>query len=207
MSQSTKIAEMLCTKFCHDITGPVGAVSNGAEFLREEMKDVQSQAADLIESASKEAVARVQYYRQAYGVGVPGSPASLTEAYTLAKNFFAYGKIKLVWEDRHTDQSGVEITHIQKKIILNLLVIGAASLIRGGTLTFEINDEKASITAKGDAIKLNPDYENCLKGNLPEEQVDSKLIQVYYTRKLCEDNGNDVSISKDTDSVTFSFKV
>lgn len=202
----TKLAELLCTKFCHDITGPVGAVSNGAEFLREEMKDVQSQAADLIESASKEAVARVQFYRQAYGVGSTGSMASLTDMQSLAKNFFAFGKTKLVWDDKYTDMSGIEFPHSIKKVVLNLLSLAGNSLIKGGTLTFEATKEAITITAKGDMIKLDQSYEDCLKGK-SNADLDAKLVQVYYTQKLIAEAGTQLTLDKTADSLVFTIKL
>ena len=109
MTHETKFAEMLCTRFCHDIIGPVGAVNNGAEFLRDEMPSVKSQALDLIESSSKEAVSRVQFYRQAYGVGLQNSVASLNETKNTAQNFFLSTKNELVWDSSYLDSSGIQI--------------------------------------------------------------------------------------------------
>jgi len=44
----TRLAEMLCTRLCHDLTGPIGAVNNGAEFLSEDGFDMQHEAMQLI---------------------------------------------------------------------------------------------------------------------------------------------------------------
>jgi histidine phosphotransferase ChpT len=75
----TKLAEMIATRLCHDLTGPIGAVNNGAEFLDEEGFDMQNQAVQLILSSAHEAVNRLQFYRQAYGrVGDTGE-ASLSD--------------------------------------------------------------------------------------------------------------------------------
>lgn len=207
MSESTKLAEMLCTRFCHDIIGPVGAVSNGAEFLREEMKGVQSQAADLIESSSKEAVARVQYYRQAYGIGSVGISASLTDTKQLTADYLSFGKVKLDWSDKYTDMSGVEINHTHKKVIMNLIILAAGSLIKGGTVEFTVTPEVATITAKGDIVKFDEKYETCLKGNINEDSVEPRLVQAFYTRKLAEGAGKEIGLVKDTNSLTLTMKI
>ena len=91
-----------------------------------------------MESSSKEAVARVQFYRQAYGyIPNDNGNASLTEMKDLAVKYFASGKIKLIWEDKYTDVSNIAISAWRRKnSASNLLIVAAATLIRGGTITF-----------------------------------------------------------------------
>jgi histidine phosphotransferase ChpT len=36
MSSSTDLAALLCSRLCHDMLSPVGALSNGLELLRDE---------------------------------------------------------------------------------------------------------------------------------------------------------------------------
>ncbi len=199
-----KFAEMLCTRFCHDIIGPVGAVSNGAEFLRDEMPELKSQAMELIEKSSREAIARVQFYRQAYGVGLKSSSASLTEAKNTAVNFFDGSKITLDWNDKYTDMSGVDINYTHKKIILNLLVICSSALIRGGKITFAIDNDKTELRAEGTSVKLDPEMENCLKSDCREGLSDPKLIQAKYTAVLAEEAGFAISIAKNNESLAFT---
>lgn len=202
MTNSTKIAEMLCTKFCHDIIGPVGAVSNGIEFLLEELPDLQSQAADLISASSKEAISRLQFYRQAYGQNSADSYVSLTETKELSEGYFSHGKVELNWDDEYTDLSGVNITSIQKKIILNLLIIAAGSLMKGGKVSFEVSETSATISAEGETIKLDESIEACLLGKGDPENPDPRTIQPIYTWQLLQKSGNQISINKSDTSLT-----
>lgn len=204
LSDQTKFAEMLCTRFCHDIIGPIGAVSNGAEFLREEMPDLSSQAMDLIEKSSREAIARVQFYRQAYGVGHKNSSASLTEAKATAANFFTGSKIQLDWDDKYTDMSGVNIDYTQKKLILNILIICSSALIRGGTLRFVIDNSKIDIRAEGTNVKLDPDLADCLQNQTKDGINDPKLIQAVYTVVLAEEAGMKLAMTKTNESLAFT---
>lgn len=207
MSEKLKFAEMLCTRFCHDIIGPVGAVSNGAEFLRDELKDMQSQAADLIESSAKEAVARVQFYRQAYGFAPNSNSASLTEMKKLTEGYFMASKIKLEWSDKYTDMLPVQVSQAQKKLILNLLIISASTLIRGGRIHFEIENGIATITATGDKLMVNENLEKSLTGNLPAEQLDPRLIQAHYTYELATDSNLKVEVKKGQDLFSLAIKL
>lgn len=202
MTQDTNFIEMLCTRFCHDIIGPMGAVSNGAEFLREEMPNLQSQALDLIETSGKEAVARVQFYRQAYGLGNKGGSASLTEAKELSANFFTGSKIALIWEDKYTDMAPVNITEAEKKLILNLIIIISGTLIRGGKLSFAIDDSKFELKAEGKGAQLDAGIESVLSGSTSE--LSPKLVQAIYTQKLLEQANAKIAITKATDAITFT---
>src|ERR1700753_1720218 len=101
--QETRLAEMLCTRLCHALTGPIGAVNNGAEFLGDEGFDMQNDAVQLILSSAHEAVNRLQFYRQAYGRVSDSGEACLADKKLLAQNFFSATKVKLDWPDTHTD--------------------------------------------------------------------------------------------------------
>src|SRR5271156_4908152 len=98
MSEYT-FAELLCTRLCHDLTGPVGAVANGAEFMSEEGFEMQGQHLDLITSSAEQAVARLQFYRKAYGRITEDGEAHLAEQKKIARDFFAGGKVTLDWPD------------------------------------------------------------------------------------------------------------
>src|ERR1700722_10587188 len=97
MIDELRMAELLCTRLCHDLTGPIGAVNNGAEFLSEEGFNLQSQAVELIISSAFSAVTRLQFYRMAYGKVRDHGEANLAEKQKLATDFFTDSKITLDW--------------------------------------------------------------------------------------------------------------
>jgi histidine phosphotransferase ChpT len=99
MSHDVRLAEMLATRLCHDLTGPIGAVNNGAEFLDDEGFDMQNEAVQLILSSAHEAVNRLQFYRQAYGRMGDVGEACLEDKKKIASDFFSGTKIKLDWPD------------------------------------------------------------------------------------------------------------
>ena len=144
MIEEMRMAELLCARLCHDLTGPIGAVNNGAEFLSEEGFNLQNQAVELIISSAFSAVTRLQFYRTAYGSVKDRGEANLTEKQKLAQDFFADGKITLDWPDDHTDSAGVSISLKMARLIYNLLMVAAASLIRGGTIAVRIGQEGGS---------------------------------------------------------------
>jgi histidine phosphotransferase ChpT len=197
MMHEIKLAEMLATRLCHDLTGPIGAVNNGAEFLDDEGFDMQNEAVQLIVSSAHEAVNRLQFYRQAYGrVGDTGE-ACLDEKKKLALDFFSATKVKLDWPDSHTNASGVSVSQKMSRLLLNLLVIGGASLIRGGTLSVRVtkNDEgdaQIQLTAVGETIKLDPDTAAILQSKSDSVVLSPKTAQPFLAMKLAQESNASV---------------
>ena len=160
MTVDTKLAEMLATRLCHDLTGPIGAVNNGAEFLDEEGFNMENEAVQLIVSSAHEAVNRLMFYRQAYGRVGDAGEACLADKKIIALDLFSGTKIKLDWPDSHTDAAGIPVSQKMSRLLLNTLIIVGASLIRGGTLSVRLSmsdagDKVIQVTGEGETIKLD----------------------------------------------------
>lgn len=193
MIPETKLAEMLCTRLCHDLTGPIGAVNNGAEFLGDEGFDMQNEAVQLILTSAHEAVHRLMFYRMAYGRVSDSGEASLAEKKQIAGDFFSGTKIKLDWPDSHTDASGISISQKMARLILNLMIISGASLIRGGTLSIRLSaddhEKKILVTAVGETIKVDPDTQVILRGDGDENMLNPKTAQPFLAAKIASEVG------------------
>lgn len=191
MISEIKLAEMLCTRLCHDLTGPIGAVNNGAEFLAEEGFDLQSEAMQLVTSSAHEAVNRLMFYRQAYGRVNDHGEASLSEKKTLVMAFFAPTKITIDWPDSHTDASGISVSQKMARLLLNLLVVQAGALIKGGQVAIRVSeDAKArefSIVGTGDVVKLDSETLQILQLETGEEMLSPKTCQAFLTAKLAQE--------------------
>jgi histidine phosphotransferase ChpT len=198
MLNETRLIEMLCTRLCHDLTGPIGAVNNGAEFLDDEGFDMQNEAVKLIVNSANEAVSRLQFYRQAYGRVSESGEASLSDKKKLAEDFFASTKITLDWPDAHTDASGISVNQKMGRLILNLLIIAGASLIRGGTLSVRLSQSESGekelrFSAQGETVKLDPELVSILKGQGDEAMLTPKTSQPLLTMALIKDIGAELA--------------
>lgn len=192
MVPQLKLAELLCTRLCHDLTGPIGAIANGAEFLSEEESGkMQAQAIDLISSSAAQAVSRLQFYRKAYGRINEDGEANIEALKKLASDFFAGSKVTLDWPDYHTDASGVSISYKMGRLLINLIIIAAASLLRGGTLSVRLSANQKTksvhVNVKGPSLKWDKEMEDALSHTLPPEALNPKLIQAHMTYLLAED--------------------
>jgi histidine phosphotransferase ChpT len=203
MNHDTKLAEMIATRLCHDLTGPIGAVNNGAEFLDEEGFDMQNEAVQLILSSAHEAVNRLQFYRQSYGrVGDTGE-ASLSEKKKITMDFFSGTKVKVDWPDSHTDASGVAISQKMSRLLLNLFVIAGASAIRGGQMSVRIaqsetGEKQIDIKVMGETIKLDADTAAILNKS-ESVPLTPKSAQPYLAMTLANELHAHVAFTVDGD--------
>lgn len=191
MLDELKMAELLCTRLCHDLTGPIGAVNNGAEFLSEEGFNMQSQAMELIISSAFSAVSRLQFFRMAYGRVKDHGEACLADKKKLAEDFFTGSKIVLDWPDSHTDAAGVSISLKMSRLIFNLLIISSSALIKGGTIAVRIGQDaqerkEVRIHATGGSVKWEEEIGKILEGD-QSAPMTPKNVQTYLASKLASD--------------------
>ncbi|MGE0755128.1 MAG: histidine phosphotransferase family protein [Alphaproteobacteria bacterium] len=189
------MAELLCTRLCHDLTGPIGAVSNGAEFLSEEGFNMQGQAMELIISSSFSAVTRLQFYRMAYGRVKEQGEANLGDKQKLAMDYFAGSKITLDWPDSHTDSAAISISQKMSRLICNMLIIASGTLIRGGNIAVRLSQDDATLGKKvevlvgGQGLKWEKIVEQILAGDKDAIEMDTKNVQIFLSRAYADELG------------------
>jgi len=206
MLEELLMAELLCTRLCHDLTGPIGAVNNGAEFLSEEGFNMQGQAVDLIVSSAQAAVTRLQFYRKAYGKVRDHGEADLSAEQKLAADFFADGKTTLDWPDSHTEAANVSVSVKMGRILINMLIIGSSALIRGGTLSVRIGQDdkghkQVTVSATGANLKWDPENDVVFSGKLAREDLSPKNVQTYLTKRFIDELGSEFNRTVEGDTL------
>src|SRR5579872_4503860 len=129
-----ELAALLCSKVCHDLISPVGAIVNGLEVLDDNPKpEDRDFALDLIRKSAKTASARLQFCRLAFGAaGSSGAQIDLGDAQNMAKGHIEDGKVTLTW-----NLPRLLLPKNRVKLLLNMLVIAQQTIPRGGTLTID----------------------------------------------------------------------
>src|SRR5688572_28895525 len=125
------LAALLCSRVCHDLISPVGAVVNGMEVLEDTSDEsTKTFALDLIKKSANQASARLQFCRLAFGAaGSAGASIDLGDAESVARGFIEDDKIKLGW-----GFTRVLLPKNRVKLLLNLLLLTSQMIPRGGTL-------------------------------------------------------------------------
>lgn len=190
MDLEVRLAELLCTRLCHDLTGPIGAVNNGAEFLGEEGFTLQEQAIELIIGSAQQAVVRLQFYRQAYGRVNYQGEASLSEVRELASAFFGDSRFQLVWPDHYTDSAEISLSRKMAKLILNMLIFISGVMPRGGNLSVKLGKKangQAEVSVRGEGtIREDMEALKALEKKTNIADVTPKTVQPYFMARLAE---------------------
>jgi histidine phosphotransferase ChpT len=190
MDLELRLAELLCTRLCHDLTGPIGAVNNGAEFLGEEGFALQEQAIELIIGSANQAVVRLQFYRQAYGRVNSQGEASLNEVRELTDAFFADSRFQLVWPEQYTDSADISISRKMTKLILNMFIFVSGTMPRGGSLAVRLEKKESGqvvVSVKGEGnVREDAEALKALKKKTDISDITPKTVQPYFMAKLAE---------------------
>ena len=129
-----ELAALLCSRVCHDLISPVGAIVNGLEVLDDNPKpEDRDFALDLIRKSAKTASARLQFCRLAFGAaGSAGAQIDLGDAQTMARGQIEDGKVTITW-----NLPRLLLPKNRVKLLLNMLIIAQQTIPRGGTLTID----------------------------------------------------------------------
>src|SRR5829696_6371008 len=143
------LAALLCSRVCHDVISPVGAIANGLEVLEDE-EEMQKVAMDLVRRSAKQAAAKLQFCRIAFGAaGSAGALLDLGEAGDMANAFVGDEKVKLDWQaPRETRPKG------EVKLLLNMILLGMSAVPRGGMVTVGFEERFPVVRAVGDAARI-----------------------------------------------------
>ncbi|MEO9614361.1 MAG: histidine phosphotransferase family protein [Nitratireductor sp.] len=196
------LAALLCSRVCHDIISPVGAINNGLELLDEGGADEDAMA--LIRQSARTASARLQFARIAFGAaGSAGMQIDTGDAASVAAAFFANEKPELEWNGARALLPKNEV-----KLLLNLVMVAAGAIPRGGRLAVDLADLETSprftIKATGPMVRVPPKFLEMHSGTKPEEPIDAHAVQPYYTLLLAREAGRTISIRATADDVTLT---
>jgi histidine phosphotransferase ChpT len=196
-----ELAALLCSRVCHDLISPVGAIVNGLEVLDDNPKPEDREfALDLIRKSAKTASARLQFCRLAFGAaGSSGAQIDLGDAQAMARGHIEDGKITIAW-----NLPRLLLPKNRVKLLLNMMVIAQQTIPRGGTLTVDPLGEGEAlgfrVTASGLNARIPQNIADLLSSNGPLA-IDAHSVQPYYTRLLAQSCGLSVTLSPDGDAV------
>lgn len=191
------LAALLCSRVCHDLISPVGAIINGLEVMEEDKdEETKAFALDLIKRSAGQASAKLQFCRLAFGAaGSAGAQIELGDAEKAVRGLFEDGKTSIAWQlPREL------VPKNRAKLLLNMLLVAAGAIPRGGTLKVEAIDGGYRVIASGQNARLAPTVADLLTGS-PAQAVDAHTIQPLYTGILARDCNLAVSATLEGDAV------
>jgi len=197
------LAALLCSRVCHDLISPTGAIVNGLEVLEEKESDEETKtfALDLIKKSARTASARLQFCRLAFGAaGSAGAQIDLGDAQNMARAFMEDDKTKITW-----NLPRVLLPKNRVKLLLNLMIIAGQTIPRGGMLKVDPIGEGEStgfrIAASGLNARIPQAVPALLEGTSESGSIDAHAIQPFYAGLLARACGLKVDIKAEGDAI------
>jgi len=192
------LAALLCSRVCHDVISPVGAITNGLELLEvEDDESMREMAMDLVKKSAKQASAKLQFCRIAFGAaGSAGSMIDMGEAGDVARAFVGEEKVKLDWQAPRENRPKTEV-----KLLLNMMLLGIAGIPRGGKVTVGVEGGGFVVRAEGDQARIPEKIAEVINGASNGQELDARLVQPYYAKRLAMSAGLALTLTLDNGAV------
>ena len=197
------LASLLCSRLCHDLLSPVGALNNGLELMADEQDpEMRERCLELLSESAKASANKLKFFRLAFGAGGGfGDKIDTREAKAALEGLFGADKrIELGWmvEDDELSKGAV-------KLLLNLALIAGDALVRGGRL--DVGAEHGGeglelvIRAEGPRILLDPTLRETLLKGSADGSVEPRAAGAWLAHGLAAEAGSQIRLSDPADEV------
>lgn len=193
------LAALLCSRLCHDLLSPVGALSNGLELLAEEKDpEMRKRCFELLEQSAKSSADKLRFFRLAFGAaGGFDAMVPVAEARSVIEGLIgSAGRITLEWM-----VSADALPKSAVKVLLNFALMGIEALVRGGNLAIaaELREGRAEIVvrATGARIAFDPTIGAAIEGTLPVADLSSRTAAAAMIHQLAVSHGGHLQFARD----------
>lgn len=203
MTSQTDLAALMCSRLCHDMLSPVGALSNGLELLADEQDpEMRARCIELLEQSAKISTDKLKFFRLAFGAaGGFGDAVAIEEVQEVIGALASDTKrVELNWAI--AEQS---LPKPAAKVLLNLSQIALDTLVRGGTLDIgaERRDGNVEIVTRstGPRIAFDQTIGQALQGDLDPADISSRTAAAHMIALLAEEMGGGLQYAVTDDAL------
>ena len=179
------VLELACSRICHDLVSPIGAINNGVELCQDVAGDTADEAMALIAESGQRAAARLQAFRLGFGAagGQPGLGADSVQA--AMQPYFAGGKVRLDWPDA-VDGAGPPWPAGTGRLLLLAMLLAEEALIHGGRVApaFDGLPDTIAVTADGRTAALSAASQAALEGRLAVADLSAHTVVAYLAHRF-----------------------
>ena len=196
------LASLLCSRLCHDLLSPVGALNNGIELLADEQDpEMRERCLELLAESARASANKLKFFRLAFGAaGGFGDEIDTHEAKTALEGIYADKRTELGWmvADDKLPKGAV-------KLLLNLAMIAGDALVRGGRLDVGAEHRDGAlemvIRAEGPRILLDPKLRETIATGQSGGEVEPRAAGAWLAHSLAADANGTIQLSDPADEV------
>jgi histidine phosphotransferase ChpT len=183
-----RVVELLAARLCHDLISPVSAIANGAELLGEDDPDFVREAVALVDSSARNANARLQFFRFAYGFS--GSGLAGPAPHLLAAEYFAGSAVTCDYRE-----PARALPLREQKLACAMLLVAGEALPRGGRLAVGAASDGPEIDAIGDPVTLSAEARFALARATDPAELTTRTVTPYFAGLLAAEQGRTLVVS------------
>ena len=184
-----KIAGLLCSKLCHDLISPVGAINNGLEFLKESNADDFDDGHQIIADSAKLAAVRLGYYRLAFGRVGDNEVMKFNIVKDQIETLSREKSIEIVWVGIENYIDSMVFERVGK-LLMNYVLLISEFVPRGGraeiSLTHTTQDPSFSIKLESDKLIIKDDVLKDLQNGMKIHEVTVRNIVFFHCMTLAD---------------------
>ena len=191
------LASLLCSRLCHDLLSPVGALNNGIELLADEQDpDMRERCLELLTESARASANKLKFFRLAFGAGGGfGDDIDTREAKSALEGLYGPEKrIELGWV-----VAGDRLPKGAVKLLLNLAMIAGDALVRGGRLDVGVERGERSIEmvirAEGPRVLVDPKLRETIVNGASGGAVEPRAAGAWLAHELAAEAGGSIQLS------------
>jgi histidine phosphotransferase ChpT len=189
MISQTDLAAMLCSRLCHDMLSPVGALANGLELLADEQDpEMRARCMELLDQSARISTDKLKFFRLAFGAaGGFGEAIPIDEARAVIDALAADNmRVTINWAIAEPSLPKPAV-----KVLLNLAQIALDALVRGGTLDIGAERREGAVEivtrSRGDRIAFDETIGRALQGDIVPTEITSRTAAAHMIAVLAEE--------------------
>ncbi len=197
MENDLKATQFLCSRICHDLIGPAGAVNTGMELLADESDGGDALA--LVTDSAVQVSRRLAFFRVAFGAGGATGPTAVSDARKLAMDYMNGGKVALDWPSDQAQALDGGLAADEIKLLMVMLFLAAEMLPRGGTVSMRTarldGGVGVAFIASGPGARVREGVGEAIAGPVAAEQLSAQSIIGDFARRLSQALGAEIEIA------------
>lgn len=176
LPQDLHLMYLMCSRFCHDMAAPLGAISIGLEMMVESNPHPDSPYS-LLQHSIQSALHKLELMRCLCGFGASPDRPTLLEARRVLEKSVDSDKYQVVWNAPMDDR----IFGNSVRLYVALFMVILEAMPRGGTITL---NPDYSLTLTGPLIRFHEATLEALKGPQSLGELDSRAIVAHFVYLL-----------------------